>query len=57
MGELIAPIDFLQEKFKDLHSDENMENAAHWIMGQLHRQAIGNIELRELRENIDKKLK
>ncbi len=57
MAELIAPIDFLQEKFKDLHSDENMENAAHWIMGQLHRQAIGNIELRELRENIDKKLK
>lgn len=57
MAELVAPIDFLEEKFKDIHGDTDKENAAHWIMGQLHRQAIGNIELRELRENIDKQLK
>ena len=56
LAELIAPIDFLEEKFKDLHPSENSENASHWIMGQLHRQAIGNIELRELRINIDKRL-
>jgi len=57
MDELIAPIDFLEEKFKDIHRSKNKKDAAHWIMGQLHRQAIGNIELRELRKNIDKRLK
>jgi glutamyl-tRNA(Gln) amidotransferase subunit E len=57
LAELIAPIDFLEEKFKDLRPSENSDNTAHWIMGQLHRQAIGNIELRELRVNIDKRLK
>jgi glutamyl-tRNA(Gln) amidotransferase subunit E len=56
LAELVAPIDFLAEKYKDIRKTNDPEHAAHWIMGQLHRQAIGNIELRELRENIDKRL-
>lgn len=57
ISELSAPIDFLAEKFKDLKHSKSCTEVANWIMGQLHRQAIGNIELKELRENIDKYLR
>ena len=56
MEELIAPIDFLAAKFKDIQRSKHDEDAAHWIMGQLHKQAIGNIDLKELREHINKRL-
>jgi len=56
MEELAAPIDFLAEKYKDIRKSEEKKDAANWIMGQLHKQAIGNIELRELRQIIDKRL-
>ncbi|WP_421920828.1 Glu-tRNA(Gln) amidotransferase subunit GatE [Marinifilum sp.] len=56
LDELIAPIDFLTEKFRDIKKTDDQDEAANWIMGQLHKQAIGNIELRDLREIIDKRL-
>jgi len=56
MAELIAPIDFLVEKFREIRKSENPEDAANWIMGQLHHQAIGNIELSDLRINVDKRV-
>lgn len=56
MEELIAPVDFLAAKFKDIQRSKHDECAAHWIMGQLHKQAIGNIDLKELREHINKRL-
>ncbi|GAB7086014.1 Glu-tRNA(Gln) amidotransferase subunit GatE [Marinifilum fragile] len=56
LDELAAPIDFLAEKYRDIRKTEDTNEAVHWIMGQLHKQAIGNIELRDLREIIDKRL-
>nr|WP_320117504.1 Glu-tRNA(Gln) amidotransferase subunit GatE [uncultured Marinifilum sp.] len=56
LDELAAPIDFLSEKFKDIEKSEKKEEAANWIMGQLHKQAIGNIDLKDLRTIIDKRL-
>jgi len=56
LDELAAPIDFLAEKYRDIRKTDDKEEAANWIMGQLHKQAIGNIELRDLREIIDKRL-
>lgn len=56
LNDLAAPIDFLAEKFKDIQKSEKKEEAANWIMGQLHKQAIGNIELKDLRKIIDKRL-
>lgn len=53
---MAAPIDFLAEKYRDIRKTDDKEEAANWIMGQLHKQAIGNIELRDLREIIDKRL-
>lgn len=56
LEELAAPIDFLAEKFRDIRKKDDTENAANWIMGQLHKQAIGNTDLRELKKIIDKRL-
>jgi len=55
-NEILAPIDYLIEKFKEIKLSKNGEVEAHWIMGQLHSQAVGNISLKELRAHIDQKL-
>lgn len=56
--ELIAPIDYLIEKFKEIKISkiEGKHITIAWVMGQLHRQAIGNMNLNELRTEIEKKL-
>ena len=45
MNELIAPVDFLYQKFRQIRYSENEKASVDWLMGQLHRQAIGNVEL------------
>jgi glutamyl-tRNA(Gln) amidotransferase subunit E len=57
--ELLAPVDYLIEKFKEIKLSKSNDNSivTAWVMGQLHKQAIGNINLRELREAIEDKLK
>ncbi len=54
--EIFAPADYLIEKFKEIKISKNNDVTANWVMGQLHHQAIGNISLRELKNNIEKKL-
>ncbi|MBT3210169.1 MAG: Glu-tRNA(Gln) amidotransferase subunit GatE [Bacteroidetes bacterium] len=54
--ELLAPIDFLKEKFKDIRISKNEGVTANWLMGQIHSQAIGNVSLKELFEEIKKEL-
>lgn len=53
--ELLAPVDFLIEKFKEISKSKKDEKISDWIMGQIHNQAIGNIELKILKEEIDKR--
>ncbi|MFO8021103.1 MAG: Glu-tRNA(Gln) amidotransferase subunit GatE [Perlabentimonas sp.] len=56
--ELLAPIGYLLEKFKEIKISNKPTNdlAVKWVMGQLHKQAQGNINLKELKEAIEKKL-
>jgi len=56
--ELVAPIDYLIEKFKEIKISKNNTKSItiQWVMGQLHKQALGNINLRELRKSIESKL-
>ncbi len=55
--ELSAPVNYLLEKFREIRISPNEEVTVHWIMGQLHKQALGNISLSELRELIEERLK
>jgi glutamyl-tRNA(Gln) amidotransferase subunit E len=57
MNDLIAPIDFLLGKFKQIRHSESEKAAVDWIMGQLHMQAIGNVRLTELKKQIEEKIK
>lgn len=54
--ELVAPVNYLLEKFREIRKSPNDEVTIHWIMGQLRKQSLGNISLKELREMIEEKL-
>ena len=55
--ELLAPIDFLIEKFYEINKPEKKNVIPNWIMGEIHSQALGNINLQELKKEIEKKIK
>ncbi len=55
--EIIAPIEFLYEKFKDNTPEPEPDSAINWLMGQVHRQAIGNVKLADLRQQIEQIIK
>jgi len=57
INELLAPVDFLSGKFKQIRHSETEKAAVDWIMGQLHKQAIGNVSLTELKLQIEEKIK
>lgn len=52
--EILAPIEFLREKFKDIGINKTQDAEDTWIMGQLSSQALGNMELSELKKVIEK---
>jgi glutamyl-tRNA(Gln) amidotransferase subunit E len=56
--ELLAPIDYLLEKFREIRisKKESSDIALNWVMGQLNRQALGNVDLKDLMKSIDKRL-
>lgn len=57
--EITAPIDYLIEKFREIKISKidstNIE--VNWVMGQLNKQALGNMSLNDLRKSIENKLK
>ena len=57
MNEVIAPIDFLYEKFKDIRTSSDESADVNWLMGQVHKQARGNIVLSSLRKEIELKIR
>jgi glutamyl-tRNA(Gln) amidotransferase subunit E len=57
MHELLAPVDFLFGKFRQIRHSGTEKAAIDWMMGQLHRQALGNIELNQLKQHIEEKVK
>lgn len=57
MNEIVAPVDFLYQKFRQIRYRENEKAAVDWLMGQLHRQALGNVDLTELKKEIENKIR
>jgi glutamyl-tRNA(Gln) amidotransferase subunit E len=57
MNELLAPVDFLYGKFSQIRYSESEKSAVDWLMGQIQRQALGNVELTELKLQIEEKIK
>lgn len=55
--ELLAPVNYLSEKFREINYQNHDEKVVDWIMGQLHKQATGNISLSELKTKIEKAIK
>ncbi len=54
--ELLAPIDFLIEKFKEIKFSKRNDVDIQWIMGQIHKQALGNISLSVLKKDIESRI-
>lgn len=54
MKEILVPIKFLYEKFKEIKYSKKDNVCIHWLMGQVHRHALGNVELSELKSEIEK---
>ena len=54
--EIFAPIDYLIEKYREIGRSKEPVKVAHWIMGQLQTQAVGNIPLTELRKQVEKRV-
>lgn len=57
LPELTAPIDFLYQKFRQIRHNESDKASVDWLLGQLHRQAIGNVELTVLKAEIENKIR
>lgn len=56
--DLLAPVDYLIEKFKEIKTSkaDSKEIVVSWVMGQLHKQAVGNVNLKDLRKAIEAKI-
>ena len=50
--QLTAPISFLKEKYKDIGNNKDKIAETNWVMGELRKQALGNIDLIELQKEI-----
>jgi len=57
LDELVAPVDFLYRKFRQIRLKEDEKAAVDWLLGQLHRQALGNVEMTDLKNEIEEKIR
>jgi glutamyl-tRNA(Gln) amidotransferase subunit E len=54
--ELMSKIDFLVEKYNSEAKNKTKENSLNWVMGQIRPMAVGNMDLNELKEEIEKRI-
>ena len=57
MEEILAPLDFLYEKFLEERKTDDPASAVNWLMGQLRKEATGNVSFVELRNRIEQRIK
>lgn len=50
--DLLAPIGFLKDKYKEIGKNKSQEAENSWVMGQIRRQAVGNLPLKDLMTEI-----
>ena len=53
---LLAPVGFLIEKFRHIRRSNEKTKTKQWLMGQLRKQAIGNISLGEFSHLVEKEI-
>jgi glutamyl-tRNA(Gln) amidotransferase subunit E len=55
---LLKKVPELSKKYDTIKisSDNDTNKKVDWIMGQLHHEAVGNVSLKELRNNVEKNL-
>jgi glutamyl-tRNA(Gln) amidotransferase subunit E len=56
VDDLLAPIGFLHEKFKQIRHSKNDRATIDWLMGQIQKQAAGNADPAQLSEMIKNKI-
>lgn len=54
---LLAPVGFLIEKFWEIRGSNDPDKTKKWLMGQLRKQAVGNISLSEFSKLVEKEIK
>jgi glutamyl-tRNA(Gln) amidotransferase subunit E len=54
--EIYSKIEFLSKKFDENAHNNTVDNKTNWIMGQIRSIAIGNMNLVELKEEINKRI-
>jgi len=54
VDEVTAPIEILNAKFREIKYSRRNDVAINWLMGQVRMQALGNVPLKELRNEIEK---
>ncbi len=52
-GDILKDIPFLRKQFAGIRRSQGTEVESAWIMGELHKRAVGNISLAELRSAVD----
>lgn len=52
MEELLAPVNLLYGKYTQGRNQANNEKAVNWLMGQIRKQASGNVDLADLSRQI-----
>ncbi|MDZ7737960.1 MAG: Glu-tRNA(Gln) amidotransferase subunit GatE [Bacteroidales bacterium] len=57
MQEVLTPTGFLYKKFKEERRSGDPGCALNWLMGQLRNQAMGNVDLSELKQRIEQRIK
>ncbi|NQV16424.1 Glu-tRNA(Gln) amidotransferase subunit GatE [bacterium] len=55
--DIMAPVEFLYEKYLENTPERELEPAVNWLMGQVHQQALGNLKLSDLRKKIERLIK
>lgn len=53
---LLAPVDFLIEKFKEIRKTGGDQATRDWLMGQIRNQALGNTSLTRLSQLVQQKI-
>ncbi len=57
LDELTAPIKILYRKFQEIRHSKKEEAAVNWLMGQVHKLALGNVPMKEMKKEIEKIIK
>lgn len=56
LDEIVAPTEFIYEKFREEQKTEGEDAALKWMMGQVRNSSVGNVNLAEVRNRLTERL-